>query len=190
MSARLSALGHPVMDTGITKTEKGQRRVDVDDLVAFALALGVTPNRLLMPDVERPGGPAEHALTPVAKGRADQLWQWAQGEKHPPISVPGSHEWLGDGDNPDTTFALANRPYLTGRAVRDEVVAGVQAPNMEITRNLMSAVLGAMAEGADASWVRRIVEITLSLPGTMTQDQIDALTHRGEADGKPAESDG
>src|SRR6185437_4958271 len=36
LSRRLTALGQPVPDTSITKTEQGTRRVDVDDLVAFA----------------------------------------------------------------------------------------------------------------------------------------------------------
>jgi hypothetical protein len=52
MSRRLGELGQPIPDTGITKTEQGTRRVDVDDLVAIALALGVTPNALLLPPVD------------------------------------------------------------------------------------------------------------------------------------------
>ena len=50
LSRRLTALGQPIPDTSITKTEQGTRRVDVDDLPALALALGVTPNTLLLPE--------------------------------------------------------------------------------------------------------------------------------------------
>ncbi len=48
LSDRLTKLGRPVLPSGIVKIEKGDRRVDADDLVALALALGVTPNRLLL----------------------------------------------------------------------------------------------------------------------------------------------
>jgi transcriptional regulator with XRE-family HTH domain len=48
LSARLSKLGRPILPSGITKIEQGSRRVDVDDLVALALALEVTPTRLLL----------------------------------------------------------------------------------------------------------------------------------------------
>lgn len=37
--------------SGISSMENGQRRVDVDDLVAFAAALDVSPVSLLMPHV-------------------------------------------------------------------------------------------------------------------------------------------
>ena len=80
LSQRLAAIGHPVADTGITKTEKGDRRIDVDDLVALALALGVTPNTLLMPEVGYLGASDAHHLTPAVSGTAEELWQWAQGE--------------------------------------------------------------------------------------------------------------
>jgi hypothetical protein len=48
LSARLTEIGHPIVDSGIHKTELGDRRVDVDDLVAFAEALGVEPAVLLL----------------------------------------------------------------------------------------------------------------------------------------------
>jgi transcriptional regulator with XRE-family HTH domain len=82
LSRRLADLGHPVLDTGLMKIEKGQRRVGVDDLVALAVALDCTPNRLLLPEVEftRPG--ALFALTPGRdKVRTDDAWAWAYGER-------------------------------------------------------------------------------------------------------------
>ena len=46
LSQRPAAPGHPIADTGMTKTEKKDRRVDVDDLVAISAGVGVTPNTL------------------------------------------------------------------------------------------------------------------------------------------------
>ena len=45
---RLTELGRPILKTGLSKIETGERRVDVDDLLALALALETTPNRLLL----------------------------------------------------------------------------------------------------------------------------------------------
>lgn len=47
MSAELAEVDHPIHRTGLHKIETGDRRVSVDDLVALALALDVTPGELL-----------------------------------------------------------------------------------------------------------------------------------------------
>lgn len=47
LSRRLREAGHPIGDTGLLKIEKGERRVDVDDLVGLAEALGMDPSVLL-----------------------------------------------------------------------------------------------------------------------------------------------
>lgn len=49
LAERVSGLGRPMHATTITKIERLQRRVDVDDLVALAAALNVTPTQLLDP---------------------------------------------------------------------------------------------------------------------------------------------
>ena len=64
LSRRLGQLEQPIPDTSITKTEQGTRRVDVDDLVALAAALGVTPNTLLLPEVGYLGAAEYRHLTP------------------------------------------------------------------------------------------------------------------------------
>jgi transcriptional regulator with XRE-family HTH domain len=49
LAARLADAGRPLTHTALDKIERGTRRVDVDDLMALAVALGVSPLRLLMP---------------------------------------------------------------------------------------------------------------------------------------------
>lgn len=57
MSDRLTRYGRPILPSGLSKIEAGTRRVDVDDLVAIAAALGVMPDRLLRnPDGSRMDG--------------------------------------------------------------------------------------------------------------------------------------
>jgi transcriptional regulator with XRE-family HTH domain len=128
LSERLTALGRPILPTGITKIEKGARRVDVDDLVALALALGVTPNRLLLPDTvpesllppgERPAG--DVTLTPEVSVTAQAAWRWASGEAPLPVRMP----W--DDQNADSAqyreFQRVNRPHDSAQVNFDQLLA-------------------------------------------------------------------
>jgi transcriptional regulator with XRE-family HTH domain/tetratricopeptide (TPR) repeat protein len=49
LAARLKELGRPLLLSALSKIEQCQRRVDVDDLVALARALDVSPMLLLLP---------------------------------------------------------------------------------------------------------------------------------------------
>ncbi|BBZ22135.1 helix-turn-helix domain-containing protein [Mycolicibacter hiberniae] len=85
LSARLKKIGRPIPPLGIQRIEAGSRRVDTDDLVALAVALGVSPIRLLMPES------AEVDDQVVQTGRepesARRGWEWLQG-----AFVPGDDE--------------------------------------------------------------------------------------------------
>lgn len=76
LSALLGQLGRPILPSGITKIEDGTRRVDVGDLVALAVALGVHPNRLLLPVDDTTD---EVALTPAVRAATAPAWNWAAG---------------------------------------------------------------------------------------------------------------
>lgn len=175
LSQRLASIGHPIADTGITKTEKEDRRVDADDLVALALALGVTPNTLLLPPVGYLGASDSHQLTPAVSGSAEELWQWAQGERPLDLPIPGAEAWLGGPEHRDLMFAVRNRPYL----------AAVHAPGSDHAtpapelRELSVAVQRAMKAGATGTEIRRVTELTLTLPSVMTDDQIDLFLKGG-----------
>lgn len=47
LSAHLGAMGHPMLPSVVHRLAVGGRRIDVDDLTAFAEVLGVSVNRLL-----------------------------------------------------------------------------------------------------------------------------------------------
>ncbi|MFF9087745.1 helix-turn-helix domain-containing protein [Streptomyces sp. NPDC014991] len=59
MAERLTALGRRIAQSGVTRLEAGQRRIDVDDLTALAAVLGVRPASLL---------PSGAPLDPCASG--------------------------------------------------------------------------------------------------------------------------
>lgn len=84
LAERLEGLGRPILANAITKIEQGRRRVDVDDLMALAIALGVTPNALLLPHEVH--GQHQPTAIPEAIPHAS-LWYWADGATPLPTSV-------------------------------------------------------------------------------------------------------
>ena len=132
LSRRLAEIGHPIADTGITKIEKGDRRVDVDDLVALAVALDTTPNRLLLHEMDAAHPSAEFDLTPRGtRSRLDDAWAWASGERpfaREPASPPESVALVLSPDR----LAQA-QPYVSAifLQLRDLAINGIAEPSGE-----------------------------------------------------------
>src|SRR3954468_4737560 len=119
LSTRLTELGRPILPSGITKIEQGQRRVDADDLMALAVALGVTPNRLLLT-----GEIADDTvhLTPAVAVSQAAAWWWAAGEQRlpGPYAVPDDRQFGAENrphDPPDTTTLADLRRLETSGAL-------------------------------------------------------------------------
>ncbi|MDG4770673.1 helix-turn-helix transcriptional regulator [Solwaraspora sp. WMMD792] len=93
LSGALDDLGHKIAPSGVSKIENQSRSVDVDDLVALALALKVNPNRLLLPGDD---DQEAIALTPKVQPKAFQAWAWAQGEQ----VLLAAATALGEGERP------------------------------------------------------------------------------------------
>ncbi|WP_206499121.1 helix-turn-helix domain-containing protein [Rhodococcus sp. KRD175] len=74
MSRVLDGLGRPIATLGLSRIENGERRIDVDDLLALAQALGVSPLTLLMPTTETAEQPVE--ATGLGDVPAIELWHW------------------------------------------------------------------------------------------------------------------
>lgn len=52
LSERLARTGRSIPVLGLSRLERGERRVDVDDLVALAAVFGLSPQQLLEPPAE------------------------------------------------------------------------------------------------------------------------------------------
>ncbi|ATW62889.1 HTH DNA binding protein [Corynebacterium phage phi673] len=52
MTRRLSEIGQPIPELGLRNIERGQRKVDVDELVALSAVLGSSPAALLNPHIK------------------------------------------------------------------------------------------------------------------------------------------
>lgn len=98
LSHDLDRLGRPIPLLGIQRIEAGTRRVDVDDLMAIAVALGVSPASLLMPLREDAPGSDRDSAVPSAGDEvqvgdlvpttgwhvaisASQMWDWVTAAK-------------------------------------------------------------------------------------------------------------
>jgi transcriptional regulator with XRE-family HTH domain len=87
MSRFLDKAGRPIAPLGLRRVEEGARRVDVDDLMAIAVVLDVTPNELLLP--AQPSGPVD--ITGAAGRDSEHLRAWANG--HAPLQ--SDEPWAG-----------------------------------------------------------------------------------------------
>lgn len=95
LSARLGEVGRPILKSGLSKLEQGERRVDVDDLAALAVALNVNLSALMLPDL---AGDEPVQITPAVEVPAWAAWQWADGYMPLPTRP---------GDDPDEPYNTA-----------------------------------------------------------------------------------
>ncbi|MEU4950023.1 helix-turn-helix domain-containing protein [Streptomyces lavendulae] len=101
LAERTTGYGRPMRGNTITKIEKGQRRVDVDDLTALALALETRPDALLLPGTIV--GDIQLAETKTVP--AYSAWRWANGTG--PLELP-------DGDDGRAFNAFQTRAQPPG----------------------------------------------------------------------------
>jgi len=109
VSKALAGIDRPISPLAVRRIEEGERRVDVDDLVALALVLNVAPVSLLYPGAKERGDEvlATGLNSPVS---AETLWNWMVADS--PIVAwdsdvelfgflgasipPWRRQWLGD----------------------------------------------------------------------------------------------
>jgi len=130
LAARLGeVVGYSLAPSAVSKIENGERRVDADDLVALAVALGVTPNRLLLDREASDRHPVQ--LTPGLAFSQDDAWRWATGERQLPRRQPHSLDYYVAG----VDFIRANRPHdPIGDQTTGEVMALEKAGHLVALR--------------------------------------------------------
>lgn len=80
LSAMVRAIGRDLSPVAIRRIEFGARRIDVDDLVALAQVLDISPLALVLPFGESPG--EEFATSEFNEERTlERWWKWAHGEE-------------------------------------------------------------------------------------------------------------
>jgi transcriptional regulator with XRE-family HTH domain len=155
LAERIIQLGRPMSASVVSKTEKLDRRIDVDDLMAFAVALGVTPNRLLLPGNVRDDEPVE--LLPEVRVSAMDAWKWATGDGPLPNGWAPEEMQILIRDDFERLFNYENRPHdrpdplfhNVGHDVRD---------HPELVRMIAAVVIEAKERGLDLGRLLRLVE--------------------------------
>jgi transcriptional regulator with XRE-family HTH domain len=89
----LEEIGRPIPELGLRRIESGDRRVDADDLVALAVALGVSPITLLMPEADKKDSPVTITGEELEL-HASRVWTWLSGEDTLP-QAPTQVELMG-----------------------------------------------------------------------------------------------
>jgi transcriptional regulator with XRE-family HTH domain len=153
LSRRLDELGRPIAPLGLTRIRDQKRRVDVDDLVALALALDVSPATLLLLPEALVGG--ANGTAPVTEGGADyprrQIWRWLVAEA--PIDDPGS---IGLPSTSAVGFQLRAVPQGVGpsdsQILGGAKLLGIEGQLQKLAEQFQEAVQEAVAiqEGHDA----------------------------------------
>ncbi|HLQ55152.1 MAG TPA: helix-turn-helix transcriptional regulator [Streptosporangiaceae bacterium] len=190
LAGRLRDLGQPVHDTAITKIQKLDRRVDVDEVVALAAALRVTVNWLLLPETDPPGRAAAHALTPAAPHgghTANELWSWATGE----VPLPGLPPPFAGPLPParqEAAFLLRNRPQHFAPVLLSDITPEQATARTALAKALHEIIRGARQQGVSTAAIHDaanqaiyavliepdMAEVSATLAGQAAADQVPA----------------
>ena len=104
LASKLAELGHPIPTLGLRRIESRARRVNVDDLVAIAVALDVSPQALLMPEYDT-------AILPTAlpsNFTAAEARAWMRGDLN--LTLESRHDfWLERLGEIETALIEADR---------------------------------------------------------------------------------
>ena len=92
LARELGDMGRPLGHSAVDQIEKGTRRVDVDDLMALAAVLNVSPATLLMPETTQDEWETAVDATGLPDGvTAHQLWDWLTAQHSPSIPAEDAH---------------------------------------------------------------------------------------------------
>lgn len=121
LSERLTDVGRPIAVLGLRRIERGERRVDADDLLALAYALGVNPVDLLVSaDAD---DSAEYYVTPQTAISAKTARDWIGGlgfinPPNSPAELADALRWL-----PPHRAAVLNRGWWSRERETEQVRA-------------------------------------------------------------------
>lgn len=113
LATALGGVGHPINPVSLSRLGRGERRVGADDLIAFALALGVNPNAILFDRRAKRGDMLD--LTATFRQRADIVWDWADGREPMPAHQVDEGGVVRRTLAEQLEFAATARPALAAR---------------------------------------------------------------------------
>jgi 8-oxo-dGTP pyrophosphatase MutT (NUDIX family)/transcriptional regulator with XRE-family HTH domain len=169
LAGRMQDQGRSVHATVVSKIEQLDRRVDVDDLVALAIALDVSPNRLLLAAEggaihgESPGGQlityedgAEIELTPAVRVPLLNAWEWATGEN--PLLLQDEPVTKATEERLNV-FRRENHPHAPEVPSRFFDKTELRK-HPELVRQAAALIRSARTEGVDLALLHDFIELT------------------------------
>lgn len=133
LAQKLKQAGRPISASAIAKIERGERRVDVGDLMALAVVLGVSPSGLMLPVIVEPLDDVE--ITGSTSVSALDAWEWIDGRG--PLSLPPQSEGTHRMYEAVTTHRLFGRPHWLAEMELDEDEG--RAPRTRASRMMRAA---------------------------------------------------
>lgn len=103
LSGRLRSAGRPITPSAVSKIERGERQVTVDELMVIAVILEASPSALLLPMTDDPSAKVE--ITGAGPVAADEAWDWVDGRRR--LDQP-----CADLGAATLEFALYSRPPI------------------------------------------------------------------------------
>jgi transcriptional regulator with XRE-family HTH domain len=120
LADRLEELGTPIDQATISKIEKNRRRMTLDEVFAFAYALGVSPAALVLPRDSF----STVAITPTTEKTASETLDWLRGVLPLGVSDQAGERFFDEETLNDEALVLQHSPELffirhwAGQAVR------------------------------------------------------------------------
>lgn len=151
LEARLSNLGQPILESGLSRIEGKIRRVDVDDLVALACVLDISPLSLLAPSgVVAPvvDKSAVVEVTPNYSAPLGDFYAWLLGDR--PLGDPGRPGY----DEAD--FLLWNKPtrFAMQAPITQLADGGTDVPALKLVAGMARLVYEAIRAGIPTETIR------------------------------------
>lgn len=134
LSAMLRKAGRPITPAAVGKIERQQRQVTVDDLLALAVILGVSPSALLLPLDDNANKRVD--VTGAGEVPADVAWDWMDGKR--PLRLTSDSE-----ETEMLEYDLYSRP--PGRRIHTSPLR----PTTEDERAFVRRALGMKEGGTD-----------------------------------------
>lgn len=117
LAQKLEAIGRPIPTLGLRRIEAGERRVDVDDLMALAVVFDVSPLTLLLPaDGSRV---LASPMTGVLDREVAHNTQWLYGLGLEPLVIDEMDLWDVRNSATSREFQLRSVPTVDEREVSD-----------------------------------------------------------------------
>ena len=161
IAARLAqGLGRFMHASGISKIEQLDRRIDVDDLVALAVALDVSPNRLLLGAA---ADSTELELTPSAAYPADEAWLWALGAVPLGSLHPADNADMRSEDDRRERFARENRPTGPDMSFIASYLPATRRSEVAVLADVAQVMQVAISRGTAVDVLHKVVDLAAAL---------------------------